>query len=395
MSAPGSGHAELVLAGGRIFTGTEVLDGGWVAASGGLVAEVGNGEPPDAAETVDLDGDWLTPGFVDVHVHGGFGGDFMSAVDAERRRVREQHLSHGTTAMVASTVSAAPEELHQAVRRLAGDAHAAPAAGERPAARLLGIHLEGPFLSERRRGAHDPAALRPPDLDEFDKLLAEASGKLRTMTLAPELPGALELIEAATAAGVCCCLGHTDADAAQVRAAVQAGARGLTHTFNGMSPLHHRRPGVVGMAMDLDALTCELILDLIHVDPVAARALLHAAGPQRVCLVTDAIAAAGMASGVYELGDQRVTVSEGRALVAGTDTLAGSTLTMAEAVANAVDVLGIDVPTAAAMAGIVPARLLAEPRLGRIAPAGPADLVRLGSAGRLKTVWLAGIEVEP
>ncbi|MGH3411471.1 MAG: N-acetylglucosamine-6-phosphate deacetylase, partial [Marmoricola sp.] len=170
---------------------------------------------------------------------------------------------------------------------------------------------------------------------------------------------------------------------------------GLTHTFNGMSPLHHRRPGAVGMAMDLDALTCELILDLIHVDPVAARALVHAAGPQRVCLITDAMQAAGMPPGVYELGEAQVTVSEGRVRVAGTDTLAGSTLTMAQAVANAVDVLEVDVPTAAAMAGVVPARLLRDPRLGRIAPAGPADLVRLDAAGRLRNVWLAGAEVPP
>ncbi len=168
----------------------------------------------------------------------------------------------------------------------------------------------------------------------------------------------------------------------------------VTHTFNAMSPLHHRRPGAVGMAMDLPQLTCELILDLVHVDPVAARALVHAAGAGRVCLVTDAMAATGMSDGRYELGGQVVDVVEGQARVNGTSTLAGSTLTMDVAVANAVEHLRLDVPTAVAMATSVPARLLPGLDVGSLHVGGPADLVRLDDRARLRDVWISGRHVD-
>jgi N-acetylglucosamine-6-phosphate deacetylase len=213
---------------------------------------------------------------------------------------------------------------------------------------------------------------------------------VRTVTIAPELPGGLELVAHAAACGVVVAVGHTDADADVIRAAVEAGATAMTHTFNGMRPLHHRHPGPVGMAMDLPELTCELILDLVHVDPVAARALVHAAGAHRVCLVTDAMAAAGVSDGTYELGGQVVEVVGGQARVGGTRTLAGSTLTMARAVENAVEHLRLDVPTAVAMATTIPARLLPGVDVGRLYAGGPADLVRLDDRARLRAVWIAG-----
>lgn len=392
---------DLVLHGARLLTGADGPTGtapaaparadGWVAIADGRVAALGRGVPPEAAERLDVGGDWLAPGYVDVHVHGGAGGDVMAPDPTARDAVRRLHARHGTTAMLASTVSRPVAELHDAVRRLADDV-ARPSA--EPIARLVGIHLEGPFLSRLRRGAHQETALRPPDRAEAESLLEAGRGHVRTVTVAPELPGAIDLVRRLVEGGVTVAVGHTDADADAVRAAVDAGARAVTHTFNGMQPLHHRRPGPVGMAMDLPQLTCELILDLVHVDPVAARALVHAAGADRVCLVTDAMAATGMNDGTYELGGQTVDVVDGRVVVRGTSTLAGSTLTMATAVENAVAHLGIDVPSAVAMATTIPAALLPGVDAGRLHAGGPADLVRLDDVAHLRGVWISGRRVD-
>jgi N-acetylglucosamine-6-phosphate deacetylase len=390
---------ELVLHGARLLTGDRVdpTPDGWVAVSAGRVVALGYGDPPAAATTGDLEGDWLAPGYVDVHVHGGAGGDVMADDPAARAAVRRVHARHGTTSMLASTVSRPPDVLRAAVATLADDIDSGGEAlpDGAPAARLVGIHLEGPFLSVARRGAHERTSLRDPDPDEVDRLLAAGRGHLKTVTLAPELPGGLDLVRRLVAEGLTVSIGHTDADADTIRAAVEAGALGMTHTFNCMRPLHHRRPGAVGMAMDLPQLTCELILDLVHVDPVAARALVQAAGAHRVCLVTDAMAATGMPDGRYELGGQVVEVVDGQARVSGTTTLAGSTLTMATAVENAVAHLGLDVPTAVAMATTVPAALLPDVEAGRLVEGGPADLVRLDDAARLRGVWLGGQYVDP
>jgi N-acetylglucosamine-6-phosphate deacetylase len=387
------GH-DLVLHGARLLTGDAPpapSADGWVAVAEGRIAALGHGVPPEAAERVDVGGDWLAPGYVDVHVHGGAGGDVMAPERDARLAVRRLHARHGTTAMLASTVSRPPDELHEAVDRLAGDIEEPVV---EPIARLVGIHLEGPFLSRVRRGAHQETALRPPDPAETDALLAAGRGHVRTVTVAPELPGGLDLVARLVGDGVTVAVGHTDADAATVGAAVDAGARAVTHTFNGMQPLHHRRPGPVGMAMDLAQLTCELILDLVHVDPIAARALVHAAGADRICLITDAMAATGMSDGTYELGGQTVEVRDGHVHVQGTDTLAGSTLTMATAVENAVAHLGIDVPTAVAMATTIPAALLPGVDAGRLHVGGSADLVRLDDVAHLRGVWISGNPVD-
>jgi N-acetylglucosamine-6-phosphate deacetylase len=393
-----AGRADLVLTGARVLLPDRVVDGGWVTVAGGRITAVGQGAAPDAARAVDLAGDWLAPGYVDVHVHGGGGGDVMDVDPAARRAVRETHAVHGTTAMLASTVTAAPDLLLDAVRRLGEDAAQddlpAGRTGERPpAARLLGVHLEGPFLAEARKGAHDPALLRLPDPDELARLVSAGAGWVRTITLAPELPGGLELVATARQAGLVVALGHTDADADLLRRAVDLGAQALTHTYNAMRPLHHRDIGAVGLGMDDARLTCELILDGHHVDPAAARALVRAAGAERVALVTDAMSAAGRPDGRYRLGGASVDVHDGRVVLTGADTLAGSTLTMGDAVHRAVRLLGVDVPTAVAMATTVPARLLGSDELGVVAVGGRADLVRLRADGALVSTYVAGREV--
>jgi N-acetylglucosamine-6-phosphate deacetylase len=347
----------------RVLTGARVLtpdtEAAWVALDGGRIAAVGDGDPPPAREITDLTGRLVVPGFIDLHVHGGDGADFMGE---DLVAAVELHARHGTTRLLATTVSAPPAALLQAVRTVAaaGDPH------------ILGIHLEGPWLSDARRGAQDPAALRAPDPRELDALLG--AGCIRMVTLAPELPGALDLITRVVAAGAVASLGHTDATYDEAIAGIEAGARHATHTFNGMRELHHREPGAVGAVLDRYEVTCELIADGHHVHPAAVRLVARAKGARGVAFVTDAIAAAGRPDGDFHLGAVPVRVRDGRATTHDGH-LAGSTLTLDAAVRNAV-AWGIALPDALAMASTVPARVLGL-RKGRIAPGYDADLTIL------------------
>ncbi len=313
---------DLVLHGARLLTGDgpvpsvdPVETDGWVAVADGRIAALGHGVPPEATERVDVAGDWLAPGYVDVHVHGGSGGDAMASDRDARLAVRRLHARHGTTAMLASTVSRPVAELRDAVTRLADDVEAAE--HRVPWRAWSASTSKGPSspayagAPTRRRRSARPTPPRP---TPCSRPVAATSARSRSP---PSFPVGSTSSPGWWPDGVTVAVGHTDADAATVRAAVDAGARAVTHTFNGMQPLHHRRPGPVGMAMDLPQLTCELILDLVHVDPVAARALVHAAGADRICLITDAMAATGMSDGTYELGGQTVEVVDGQVRVEG------------------------------------------------------------------------------
>jgi N-acetylglucosamine-6-phosphate deacetylase len=364
----------MTLTGGRVVTpdGVRWAD---VTVRGGRIAEVCESAPGRVAvDAVDHDGRWLLPGFVDLHVHGGDGAQFNTRDVAEVQRAAAFHARHGTTALLATTVAAPVGELLDALTAI-GAATAAPAAG---AAQVLGAHLEGPFLSRRRPGAMDPAHFLEPAQapDAVQRLLA--GGPVRSISLAPELPGALELTRAAVARGVLVSLAHTDADEAQARAALDAGARAVTHAFNAMRPLHHREPGLIGVALDRDELTCELIADGVHVDATIMRLLLRLKGPRRTALVTDAIEATGLPDGDYRLGDRAVCVRAGRATLPGEETIAGATLTMDAAVRNAVLLGEATVADAARMAATTPAELLGVADVkGSIAPGRDADLVVL------------------
>jgi N-acetylglucosamine-6-phosphate deacetylase len=347
----------------------------WVAVAGGMIEAVGEGPPPEAAETVDLGGRLLVPGYVDLHVHGGDGAQFMSGDPEECRRAVRFHAAHGTTGLLATTLSAPPDALLAAVRGIA--------AADEPG--ILGIHLEGPYLSDRRRGAQDLAALRAPDPKELDALLA--AGPVRLVSLAPELPGALPLIERIVAAGAVAALAHTDATYDEAMAAIDAGARHAVHVFNGMRPLHHREPGIVGAVLDRPEVTCEVIADGHHVHPAAFRLLVRDKGPGATVLMTDAIEAAGLPDGEYRLGTMPVQVRGGRAETADGH-LAGSTLTMDAAVRHA-HAWGVPLANALAMASTVPARVLGL-RKGRIAPGYDADLVVLDSALTPQATVVAG-----
>jgi N-acetylglucosamine-6-phosphate deacetylase len=357
-----------LLHGGRIVTPTGVLADGWLTVRDGLIEQVGSGAP-DAVhprDAVDLAGGWVLPGFVDIHCHGG-GGASYTECDQERLAVAvAAHRRHGTTTTVASLVSATIETLAEqitALRDLVRDGL------------FAGIHLEGPFISAARCGAHDPAMLRAPDPDSVARLLAAGEGTIRMVTLAPELDGGVDAVRRFVDANVVVAVGHTDATLAQVLPAVDAGATVATHLFNGMRPLHHREPGPIGALLDDERVTVELICDLVHLHPTVVRMAARHAGPTRTVLVTDAMAAAGVGDGVYQVGALRVTVRDGVPTLDGGGGLAASTLTLDAAVRNFVHSCGMSMVDAAAAVAGRPAELLG--RKAAVAPGAVADLVLL------------------
>jgi N-acetylglucosamine-6-phosphate deacetylase len=353
----------------RIITPSATV-AGEVAIEGGRIDGVGPLGTDDGV--IDLGRLWLAPGYIDVHVHGGGGAQCNSSDRDEIAAVARFHVAHGTTALLATTVAAPPDELYAALGTIARST------GAGDGAEVLGTHLEGPFLSRRWPGAMDPATFLDPDAQTVERLLQASAGTLRLMTVAPELPGALELIVKLVEHGAIASVGHSDASYDQVRAAVAAGVRSATHTFNAMRPLHHREPGVLGAVLDLPEVSCELIGDGIHVSPAAMRLAYRAKGAAGIRLVTDAMQATGMPDGEYRLGTARVTVAGGRALVGGGDSIAGSTLTMDEAVRGAVRMLGLTVEDAVGLASANPARLLGlADRKGSIAAGLDADLIVL------------------
>ncbi len=356
-----------------------LFDGPTIAASG-----VGSDTAPDADERVDLRGARVVPGFVDLHGHGG-GGHAYDDGGAELAAALAAHRRHGTTRSVVSLVSAPVDELIARLGAVADLAEHDPL--------VLGSHLEGPFLAPSRHGAHDPAHLSEPDPATVDALLYAARGSLRQVTIAPELPGALDAVGRFVAAGVVVALGHTEADAETTRAAIERGARLVTHAFNAMPGLHHRRPGPLAVALTDPRVTLELVLDGEHVHPDVAR-VAFAAAPGRIALVTDAMAAAGADDGHYRLGGIEVKVRGGVARVAHTDTLAGSTLTQDAALRNAIRLVGLDPAAAVAALTTVPARALGlDDRLGTLAPGFAADAVVLDDDGRVTAVWADGIRL--
>jgi N-acetylglucosamine-6-phosphate deacetylase len=362
-------------------------DAAWVRFAGGRVAASGVGDTwrdlPTGDEVVDAraiagDGAILSPGFVDIHGHGGGGHAFDDGPDAIRA-ARAVHRRHGTTSAVVSLVSAPLGDL---ARRAAEVAELT-----RSDAGILGSHLEGPFLDPAHRGAHDPAALASPVAVEA--LLEAGAGTVRQVTLAPELPGAFDAIRLLNASGAVAAVGHTGADAALTAAAFDAGARILTHAFNAMPGLHHRSPGPVGAALADARVILEVIADGVHVHPDIIR-IAFAAAPGRIALVTDAMAAAGAANGMYILGGLDVIVSGGVARLVDGGTIAGSTLTQDVAVRNAV-AAGVEVDEALRAVTAAPARAIGvDGEVGHLRPGDRADAVLLGADLGVRTVWAGG-----
>ena len=367
----------------RVVADSVPLGPACVAVSDGVILGVAAGEtygdvPPDVV----LPSGVLVPGLVDMQINGCFGVDFVAADPAGWAEVSARLPETGVTSFVPTFITAPVPDLVAGLRRTA----ALPA--DLGGARVLGVHVEGPFLSPKRHGAHDPALLRDPTPEAVDALIEAAPGLLRMHTLAPERPGALAAIRRLVDAGVLVSVGHSDATAEQTEAAADAGARLVTHLFNAMRPLHHREPGVVGQGLADPRLTCGLIADLHHVAAPICR-LAFAAAPGRIVLVTDAVAAAGMPPGTYDLGGQQVSVDPLGLPRRPDGTLAGSGLRLDAAIANVV-AAGVDLRSAVDAASRLPADILGRPDLGRIEAGGTADLVWLGDDLSARATWLAG-----
>ena len=379
----------------RLFTPQEQIDDPLLLVDGRTIAEISSRRERKVSKNsrlVDFGDAVLAPGFVDIHIHGSAGVDVMSA-DAPGLASLEQSLArHGVTSYLPTTVTAPLDQILSALDRLANAIESAQRDEDRAGARPLGIHLEGPFISHARRGVHPPENLLPPTLKDFERFWQAARGHIRMMTIAPELPGALEVIAEAASRGVCVSLGHSDADLETAQAAVSAGARHATHTFNAMRRLAHRDPGIVGAILTDQRLTADIIADGIHLDPAIVRIFLQAKGPDHSVLITDATAAAGMPDGRHRLGPIEVEVKDGRCTADGK--LAGSVLTMDRAVRNVMQFADWDLQHAVCAATFNPARAVGLLPRGSLQAGGAADFVVLGQDGEVRHTVIGGTSLQ-
>ncbi len=369
----------MILAAARVVTPDRTHEPGWVEVLGERLGEVGAGTPPHEAD-VELGQATLVPGFVDGHVHGGGGASFGDETDGALERVIGAHRAHGTTTMVASLVTDTVDRLASALGRLA------PAVAD---GSLAGVHLEGPWLSARHAGAHDPGLLRDPTARDVDRLLTAGAGAVRMVTVAPELPGGLQAVRRLAAAGVLAAVGHTHATYDETRAALDAGARVGTHLFNAMRPLRHREPGPVTALLEDPGAVVELVADGVHLAPATVRAVFDLVGAGSIALVTDAMAAAGMPDGRYELGQVRVRVADGVARLADGDAIAGGTAHLLDVVRGTV-AGGVGLVDAVRAASATPAAVLGRPDLGALEAGRRADVVVTDDGLAVLGVMVAG-----
>ena len=364
-----------------VYSGSEFIRGLDVRVLDGKIAETGAGLCPKTGERItDLEGDFLVPGFVDVHIHAFGGQDTMQGETAVRAMSREL-LKLGVAAFCPTTMSADPEETLRAVRGIRAVMDRPESAG----ARVLGAHMEAPFLQESKAGAQRKEFFTDPSMEALEKLTGGDTAAVRLITMAPEKDGSEAFIRQASAAGIHVSVGHTSATAEQTHLAADWGADHVTHTFNAQTPLHHRAPGVPGAALTDGRLYCEMICDGIHLHRDAVRLLVRCKGPERAVAITDAMEAAGLPDGVYALGGQKVIVRSGEARLED-GTLAGSVLTMPKALENLIHLFGIRPEEACAMCTRTPADSVGEAAAGRIIPGAPAVLTRWNRDWRMTGV---------
>jgi N-acetylglucosamine-6-phosphate deacetylase len=353
------------------------------------VSSQGSHAVPKHARLLDFGDAVIAPGFIDLHNHGGAGHDVMESNPGALPAIESLLLSHGVTSYLPTTITAPLDKTIEALQRLADAIEKASSTEHhRDRARPLGIHIEGPFLSHVRRGVHPPNDLLPPTLATFDKLWQASRGHLRLMTIAPELEGAIPVIKEAVRRDVTVSIGHSDADYETARAAVDAGARHATHTFNAMRPFAHRDPGILGEVLTDSRMTADIIADGIHVDPPVVKLFLQAKGPESAVLITDSTAATGMPDGHYKLGAFEFEVTGGKCVANGV--LAGSVLTLDRALTNVMQFAGWELSQAIPTATANPARVAGLQGRGEIKAGAVADLVVLGPDGRVRNTILSG-----
>ncbi|MCD1258854.1 N-acetylglucosamine-6-phosphate deacetylase [Paenibacillus athensensis] len=381
----------------NVVTENGVIADGFVQFANGVIIEAGSRSEAgwSAADSevrvINARGGWVLPGFIDVHVHGGYGADFMEASPQTLDTITRFHAANGTTAMLATTMTAPREELERVLAAVR-----AYTEQPMPYAQLLGVHLEGPFISPKWPGAQNTQHITLPQLSWLQDWHERYPALVRLLTLAPEREGALELIAWLRDHGIVAACGHTDATYADMQSAVGAGLTHAVHTFNAMKGLHHREPGTVGAVLADQRLSGEVIADGHHVHPAAIRLLTQVKQQRNLLLITDAISAAGLGDGQYELGGLDVTVRAGVARLTEGGSLAGSTLTMIDAFRYMVREVGVSVPQASGYASGNPARLLGiDSRTGSIAAGKQADLLLVSASLELERIWIQGAEQQP
>lgn len=375
---------QTVLIGGTILTPDQTLEDQDLVMDGEKIIDIAPHSPAARAgsEIIDVNGLLIAPGFIDVHVHGAVGFDTMDATSEAIWAMGDYFARHGVTAFLPTTVSASAKDIKSAIQNVVNTPPSSTGA------RHAGIHLEGPFVNHEYRGAQPPQHLRAANAEEYNSWLE--SGQVRLITVAPEVDGVLDLIRIGTQANVEFALGHTSATYDQVLSAVEHGLRQATHTFNGMPGLNHRSPGVLGAVLSDDRIWAQIIVDGVHVHPAVVKLLIKAKGIERTVIVTDAIRATGMPDGDYALGDQIVHVQAG---VARTDAggLAGSTLTMDQALRNMLQFAGLSLAQALPMLTRVPAASIGlADRKGSVAPGFDADIVVLDESHQVRMTIVGG-----
>ncbi len=379
----------------RLLTAKGVVEPALMIVDEGRVREIvarADRQLPTGAVHSDFGEGLIVPGYVDLHIHGNAGYDVMDEGAEALPAIERMLARHGVTTYFPTTVTAPMDRTLRALERLA-DAIEAPARNKTDRegrAAPLGVHLEGPFISHARRGVHPPEDLLPPKLETFERFWQAARGHIRMMTLAPELEGAIELIRAAAARGVCVSLGHSDADFAATERAIDAGARHATHIFNAMRPLGHRDPGILGAVLTDSRVSADIIADGIHLDPAVVKLVAQSKGPELTVLISDATAATGMPDGRYRLGSIEVDVRDGKCTFEGK--LAGSVLTMDRAVGNLAQFAGWTLLEAVAAATANPARVVRCADKGVLSAGADADFLVLNGRGEVLRTFVGGVE---
>lgn len=382
---------QMLIHNARVVTPDGIIENGWIRFNEGIIEEIGSKPFDDGlghVDIVDAQGGWVLPGFIDVHVHGGAGHDFMDADACGLNEITRFHAAHGTTGIVATSLTASRDDLTGVLERISSYMSA-----PMPYAQVIGVHFEGPFINEKWKGAQNPAHIVPPQLEWLEDWVARFPGIIKIQTLAPEADGALDYIARLAHHGIVPSCGHTDATYEQITAAADRGLRHAVHAYNAMRIFHHREPGTVGAVLTDDRITAEVIADGHHVHPAGIKLLHSAKGTDNVILVTDAMAAAGMPDGDYNLGGLPVRMTCGVARLKEGDSLAGSTLNMISAVRFLVREVGVPVEQASRMASANPARQLRIAHLtGTLEKGKRADILLLDESLELQKIWIGGRE---
>jgi len=380
-----------LISAGTIFTPLDSISNGAILVEDGRIISVGARAGFEAIpHTLEFPDAIIAPGFIDVHIHGAAGHDSMKMSAQGAAEMGCFLARHGITSYYATTITASEDDTLRAVDTLAKLIEEPPhGAAENPCACALGLHLEGPFISQARRGVHPPHHIQDASLETLHSYILASRGHVRLITIAPEIPGALTMIRDATAHGIVCSIGHTNANYEQALDAIEAGARHATHTFNAMRPLEHRDPGVTGAVLTDRSVFADVIVDGLHVLPPMVDLFLRCKGTDRAVLISDAISATGMPPGNYRLGEFDVEVSGLRCDCHGK--LAGSVLTLDLAVRNVMQFAGWKLQDAVRIASINPARLLGiEKKKGQLLPGADADLVVLSAKGDVLRTFIGG-----